>query len=79
MCQHLYRNYTVWPLQATGDNKPPSRITFEAKLRYDVNGDDECNILDVKRVKLAYSGYIKEPNADIEPVTKLLFVLGGRR
>jgi len=32
----------------------------------DVNGDGECNILDIKRVKLAFSGWIVEPNADLD-------------
>jgi len=32
----------------------------------DVNGDGKCNILDIKKVKLAYSGHIDEPNADID-------------
>jgi len=32
----------------------------------DVNGDGECNILDIKRVKLALSGWIVEPNADLD-------------
>jgi len=32
----------------------------------DVNGDSECNILDVKLVKLVLSGIIDDPNADID-------------
>jgi len=32
----------------------------------DVNGDGVVNILDVKKVKLAYSGVIEEPMADID-------------
>ncbi|UCE16763.1 MAG: type II toxin-antitoxin system CcdA family antitoxin [Candidatus Bathyarchaeota archaeon] len=32
----------------------------------DANGDGECNILDIKLVKLAYSGWIINPNADID-------------
>jgi len=32
----------------------------------DVDGNGECTILDIKRVKLALSGWIVEPNADID-------------
>jgi len=32
----------------------------------DVDGDGECNVLDVKLVKLAYSGIMDEPNADLD-------------
>jgi len=32
----------------------------------DVNRDGEVNILDVKKVKLAYSGLIEEPRADLD-------------
>jgi len=32
----------------------------------DVDGDGECNVLDVKLVKLAYSGIVNEPNADLD-------------
>ena len=33
--------------------------------RTDINGDGVVNILDLKKVKLAYSGYIDEPRADV--------------
>lgn len=32
----------------------------------DVDGDGECSVLDVKLVKLAYSGILDEPNADAD-------------
>jgi len=34
--------------------------------RGDVNGDGECDVLDLKLVKLAYSGLIDDPNADLD-------------
>lgn len=39
---------------------------FFVAVRGDVNGDGMVNILDLKLVKLAYSGWIEEPNADID-------------
>lgn len=41
-------------------------ITGSQRLPGDVNGDGECNILDLKRVKLTYSGLIDDPNADVD-------------
>jgi len=44
--------------------------THEIAIQYgiigDVNENGEVDILDVKLVKLAYSGWIEEPNADID-------------
>jgi len=65
-------NYTIsayaWPVPGETDT---TDNTFKdgcvlVTVPGDVDGNGECNILDVKKVKLAYSGWIKEPNADID-------------
>jgi len=40
--------------------------TIRVRIMGDLNDDGVINILDLKRVKLAYSGYIVEPFADID-------------
>jgi len=49
----------------TGDNTMVDGV-IRVRMRGDVDGNGEVNILDVKKVKLAYSGFIVEPLADID-------------
>ena len=41
-------------------------LSQRARALGDINGDGVVNILDVKRVKMAYSDLVEEPRADID-------------